>query len=330
MHPRPSPSLIESGKAKAGLILLITLGSLLGGCQRAEQTQEITKPSLQTKEVDIYAGSFSESFGVPYPEWIKNKFTLEVAAQEWESACPKWESNAEINRLKATDFKHLDETLKGPCQEIANAEARAEAEEMAKQAKELTQYKEGKTSQKVGDFIFTVSKVGLGKKWQFDVTPSEAHYRQAERGLTYILLKARIKSKTHRSNPLLPPVAVYRWVPESQVFLIRSKFEYKFASWKSHAAYLKLQTDYDNSYAHTETVDFSLAADLMEDDNQYKLLVVAKDAGCFSRVESNRPGSDFRETDSRACDFEHGSLTPAEFRALNYHVLAYAGKKSWN
>ncbi len=128
-----------------------------------------------------------------------------------------------------------------------------------------------------------VESLQLGGRWTFDVHGDEWHYRDAERGERFVLLKTTIQSTDKR--PDLPDIAVYRI--DGKTMSLLAQVRYEFSRWSSYGAFIGLHHDFKNDFAHTPAVAFNAAASISEEDARKPLAVVATGDLCHERGTKN-------------------------------------------
>lgn len=130
------------------------------------------------------------------------------------------------------------------------------------------------------DLKVKVSTVALSNQWTFDSYSDEWHYRSAERGDKFIVVKLSITADN--KDPLLPAVSLYK-IENGKMFWM-SDLEYKFVRWQDFATYLGNYADYKNDFAHTATIPFTLADSFSEKLlNDATIIVVVHHKGCYQR-----------------------------------------------
>lgn len=124
-----------------------------------------------------------------------------------------------------------------------------------------------------------VESLQLGKRWQFDVHGDEWHYRDAERGEHFVLMRTMLQSPN--KNPKLPDVGVYRIDGKKMTLL--AHMNYEFRRWSSYGTFIGLHHDFKNDFAHTPTVPFNAAASISDEDAKKPFAVVATSELCHER-----------------------------------------------
>jgi hypothetical protein len=145
---------------------------------------------------------------------------------------------------------------------------------------------------------YKVSSITTGKRWVFDAYSDEWHYNDAERGDTYIIAKFRISSK--EKNPNLLPISLYK-LTDGQL-LLQSAFRYKLVRWDDYATYLGNYADFNNDFAHTETIPFTCATTISQDElKSGTYYVVVNLSHCYDRHEDRFGNPPISYTEGSGC-----------------------------
>ena len=125
----------------------------------------------------------------------------------------------------------------------------------------------------------TLSGVSQTRRWISDAYDGQYHYRDAEKGASFIV--ARVKAASDNKDPGLPGVALYR--SEGATLKRVAAFRYEFVRWKDFGSYLGNYSDYSNDFAHTNTIPMSIGADAEIANLARPLFIVATKEGCHKR-----------------------------------------------
>ena len=136
---------------------------------------------------------------------------------------------------------------------------------------------------KQGNCKLTFTDIKLSSKWIFDRYDDSWYERKAERGKKYISSTVKIKSEINTPN--LPPIYVYQLIDGDLKF--KSAFYYKFYRWEDYGSYLGNYADYSNDFSRTETVKFTIGAEInIQDHNKYPTFIMVKKSNCVSKTFS--------------------------------------------
>lgn len=124
-----------------------------------------------------------------------------------------------------------------------------------------------------------VESLQLGGRWQFNAYDDQWHYRDAERGERFVLLRTTVQSVD--KSPKLPGVAVYRIDGKKMTLL--AQMSYEFRQWTSYGTFIGLYHDFKNDFAHTQSVSFNAAATISDEDAKKPIAVVATGQTCHER-----------------------------------------------
>ena len=162
-----------------------------------------------------------------------------------------------------------------------------------------------------------VESLQLGKRWQFDVHGDEWHYRDAERGERFVLMRTTLQSTD--KSPNLPDVGVYRIDGKKMTLLTRMSYE--FRRWSSYGTFIGLHHDFKNDFAHTPTVPFNAAASISDDDARKPFAVVVTGELCHERgTQIGQPEIVYRRRYSCSSKTD---LEIEDFAKGGYRVLAF-------
>ena len=124
-----------------------------------------------------------------------------------------------------------------------------------------------------------VESLQMGNRWQFDVHDDEGHYRDAERGKTFVLLRTTLHSTD--KGPDLPDIGIYRINGQKMTRLAQMRYE--FRRWSSYGTFIGLHHDFSNDFAHTPAIPFNAAASISADDAKQPFAVVVTGELCHER-----------------------------------------------
>jgi hypothetical protein len=133
---------------------------------------------------------------------------------------------------------------------------------------------------------FRALRVSRTRRWISDSYNGEYHYSEADRATRFIVLRVNISSKASK-NPELFPVAVYKVSGEKLEHI--ANFSYAFRRWHDYGSYLGNYSDYGNSFAKSNTVRFTLAAQVSDADLKVPLMVIASNEQCVERINRDLP-----------------------------------------
>lgn len=169
----------------------------------------------------------------------------------------------------------------------------------------------------VGGVTVRVESLQMGGRWQFDTHGDEWHYRDAERGERFVLMRTAIHSAD--KSPNLPDVGVY--LIDGKKMTRIAEMRYEFRRWSSYGTFIGLHHDFKNDFAHTSTVPFNAAASISVANASQPFAVVVTGELCHER------SSVIGQPDV-AYKFRHSCSSKAEldvddFANGSYRVLAF-------
>jgi hypothetical protein len=168
--------------------------------------------------------------------------------------------------------------------------ARREAARAARERRQRLGFKvlEETRDVKVGPTRVRFTSVRTGNRWTYDDYGDTYHYRDAQRGHTYVLADVRITADEDALNPDLAPVHVYKAGGESLVYI--GTMRYEFRRWDDYGSYLGNDADYGNDFSRTSTIPFKLGLEVTDEDATGPLFVMVEKRNCASR-QNNSYGS---------------------------------------
>lgn len=169
----------------------------------------------------------------------------------------------------------------------------------------------------VSGVTIRVESVQLGGRWQFDAHGDEWHYRDAERGERFVLMRTTLQSTA--KSPELPDVAVYRIDGNKMTRL--AQMGYEFRRWSSYGTFIGLYHDFKNDFAHTSTVPFNAAASISDEDAKKPFAVVATGELCHER--GSKIGQPEVVYSRRYSCSSKADLNVDDFAKGGYRVLAF-------
>lgn len=167
---------------------------------------------------------------------------------------------------------------------IAALEAEREAEREAEARRQQLGFRALSAADHVtvGPAEVAIRSVATRRQWTFDRYDDSWHYRDARRGLQYVIAELAVTSSAH--DPLLPPIDLYRVDGGRLTYL--STMAYEFYRWDDYGSYLGNNADYGNDFAHTETIRFTAAAEVADSVLAGPLMVFVGEQGCFARTRN--------------------------------------------
>lgn len=136
-----------------------------------------------------------------------------------------------------------------------------------------------------GDVGILINKVTTNKKWIFDNNNYDYHYREADKGSIFIVIDFTVKSKN--KNPDLPVFVVGKSSKEGLSTIVGIS-DIKFPSWTNYGAYLGNYSDFKNDFAKRDTIRFTAAIQVPEEDyKSKKLFLFMPNINCASRLEGS-------------------------------------------
>lgn len=162
-----------------------------------------------------------------------------------------------------------------------------------------------------------VESLQLGGRWQFDVHGDEWHYRDAERGERFVLLRTTLQSTD--KSPDLPDVGVYRIDGKKMTRLAQMRYE--FRRWSSYGTFIGLYHDFKNDFAHSPAIPFNAAASISDEDARKPFAVVVTGELCHERGSKiGQPEVVYSPRHNCASKAE---LDADDFAKGGYRVLAF-------
>lgn len=162
-----------------------------------------------------------------------------------------------------------------------------------------------------------VESLQLGGRWQFDVHGDEWHYRDAERGERFVLLRTTLQSTD--KSPDLPDVGVYRIDGKKMTRL--AQMRYQFRRWSSYGTFIGLHHDFKNDFSHTPAIPFNAAASISDEDARKPFAVVVTGELCHER--GSRIGQPDVVYSPRYSCSSKAELDADDFAKGDYRVLAF-------
>lgn len=194
---------------------------------------------------------------------------LSEAQHELRKLQTRFPRSAELNQAKAL---------------VANLKRDTEAKEKEKKRLEALGFKALSASGSFDNGVIktVIGKPSISKKFVSDRYDGRYHYSDPDREHSFVIATMSVTAATGINNPLLPGVALY-WADGKDLRRL-AEFEIRLARWESYGSYLGNYSDTNNDFAKTATVQFSLGAQVSNDDLKKRpLYIVATRNGCIQR-----------------------------------------------
>jgi len=204
----------------------------------------------------------------------------------------------------------------------AVAQAQAESDRKQALAKELEArgfYAIKPTmSPVIGNNTLKVESLKLANTWTFDSrNDGEYHYRDAEKGSSYLLMNVTVHSTD--KDPMLPEVAVY--TIDGKEMTRVGVFSYEFRRWQSYGTFIGLYHDFKNDFARASAVPFNAAASVINYYAKKPFAVVATGKNCYERGDAiGQPN--VRYTIGVEC-LSKTVLTIDDFKSGGFQVVSF-------
>jgi hypothetical protein len=226
-------------------------------------------------------------------------------------------ASAAAERLK-TKFPKSSEsaTAEKRLLDLATKKSKAEAE--AKRVAALGFKAFSPNARLEGDEAVIVLKgIGLRKTWKFDAYGDEYHYKEAEKGSTFVA--AQVTASSKNKDPKLPGVALY--AVDGATLVKVADFAYRFVRWDDYGSFLGNYADYRNDFAHSSTIPLTIAASVEVDKVKKPLYVLASKEGCYLRNTerfNNPPVSYY----SNGCSMLKASIAPDDLKGGAVNLMS--------
>lgn len=263
------------------IFTIVVLSSLFSGCTTDDEHNNLKKEfddnkkeliilkkefdefkklkSKSDEELSICKNDFNELLNTGSQRIIKARVFLsnkeyELAKKEYQEIIQKFPNSVE-SKSSIEELKDIENILN---KQKVEEEKRKKEEEQ----KKILGFKILKENQTRAVEYNTIKfeNLNISNKWSFDDYGDSYYYRNSERDSNFIT--ARVKITSTSKNPKLPLVSAYQIV-NNKLILIKN-LEYKFAKWSDYGTYLGNYADYNNDFAHTKTVSFSLGLEVLE------------------------------------------------------------------
>ena len=142
------------------------------------------------------------------------------------------------------------------------------------------------------------SDIQFKENFIFDSYGDRYHYRGAERGSKYLVVRVSITSEV--KNPSLPRILAYALKDGELINITPLGLTYEFRRWEDYGSYLGNNADYGNDFAHTSTINFNLGSQIEESKFKgFPIYVVMQKAKAFQRNEGrfNNPPVSYKADD---------------------------------
>ena len=126
---------------------------------------------------------------------------------------------------------------------------------------------------------FKLINTKVSDSWTFDSHGDSYMYTKAEKGDKYVTARVSVTSKD--KDPNLMGVGIYSQ-QGAKLTLVETMW-YKFVRWKDYGTYLGNHTDFNNDFAHTSTIPFTLGASVSSEILKNPIYLVITKEGCHSR-----------------------------------------------
>jgi hypothetical protein len=276
---------------KVHLCVLVALCVLFGGCtnQQAENTIASLHKQLTTaKEKNAKLGSENRELKAKIDHLADEVKKLSDTPAARLQSIRQLVANSDLQKARTAleelhgKYPRAEET-RTATQIVAKLSEEVKAKQREKARLERLKFKAISVTPTFthNGLKFRTLKVSRTGRWVSDSYHYEYHYRDADRGTKFIVLRVNISSKTSK-NPNLFPVAVYKVSGKKLIHI--ADFEYAFRRWHDYGSYLGNYSDSGNSFAKSKTVRFTLAAQVSDANLKAPLMVVASNEQCVERI----------------------------------------------
>lgn len=244
----------------------------------AENTELKKKISLLTKEVDRLEKQVIDLSNTPQKRL--EKITSLVVERKINEAGDELFSFKE----KFPNAKEVALARKI----IDDAESKMEKEKEALKTAQSLGFKAIKPEpvQKVSMVTVSVGVPSVSKRFVFDRYGNSYHYLDADRDSRFISANLSVTAQKGIENPFLPGFALYA-ANGHELERIQT-FRTRFQKWEDYATYLGNYHDSRNDFTKSQTVHFSIGAQVSDEHwAKRPLYIVVSDSGCLGREEES-------------------------------------------
>lgn len=258
-------------------VSILILIAILSSCNEVEKKEVLALKRENhelKKRIDSCQGIIAELKNTPERRLLK----IQALMSDKNYRKVETQANLLITKYPASGEAKSAKLLK------TQAVKTIKAQQVAEERKRLLGFKILKPSTKiqVGATQLYFTKVSYGSSWTFDSYGDKYHYRSADRGSKYLLVRVSISSEIN--NPSLPPIYAYVAVKGNLTYA--GTMSYEFVRWEDYATYLGNYHDYGNDFAKTKTIRFSLGLSITETQlNNNAVFIVVGKRNCFSRAK---------------------------------------------
>lgn len=288
-------------------LIILLLAGVLFGCVNNSNTAELNDLKKENQRLSAMVDSLLNT-----PENRYNKAS---------------KLQAQGNGTVAIDeFKQLVEYYpKSNYADMAKKEiAKIESEIKARKEEEERIKQMGFTAIKANakikyDYLtLNFADIQFKENYTFDSYGDRYHYRSAERGNKYLVVRASISSEV--KNPSLPRILAYALKDGELKNITPLGLTYEFRRWEDYGSYLGNNADYGNDFAHTSTINFNLGSQIEESKFKgFPIYVVMQKTKAFHRNEER---FDNPPVSYKADDYDYKDvLTPQDLSESGDYVL---------
>ncbi len=311
---------------KAHICVLVVFCVLFGGCtsQQAENTIATLHKQLNAaKAQNTKLGSENEKLKAKVNHLTGEVKKLSDTPAARLQSIRKLVANSDLQKARAaleelhSKYPKADET-RTATQVVAKLSEQVKAKQREKARLERLKFRAISVTPTFthNGLKFHTLKVSRTRRWVSDSYHYEYHYRDADRGTRFIVLRVNISSKASK-DPNLFPVAVYKVSGKKLIHV--ADFEYAFRRWRDYGSYLGNYSDSGNSFAKSKTVRFTLAAQVSDATLKAPLLVIASNEQCVERI--NRDLAPAVAYYGLSCKSLEQELSLADVAGNKYHVI---------
>ncbi|NDV15570.1 hypothetical protein GO009_05980 [Muricauda sp. TY007] len=253
--------------------MLLLMAGILSSCINNSNSSELEKLKTENKKLTVMVDSLLKT-----PENRYNK-AYGLLEQNNDSL-----ALSELKQL--VQYYPKSDYAEKAVDEISRIEAEQKKQKEEEERIKRLGFKAVKAATKIKYDYLTLNftDIQFRENFVFDSYDDRYHYRSAERGSKYLVVRVSITSEVN--NASLPRILAYALKDGELISITPLGLRYEFRRWEDYGSYLGNNADYGNDFAQISTIGFNLGSQISESEFKgFPIYVVMQKTKAFHRNE---------------------------------------------